>query len=185
MPVTEKHSHIDRDFSQTVAVPGHTLMAEWAAPGSASTRVSTRWHSHHLHPTTVRPLKAVDSRQGAARGVDPKPAVCPLAPPASLFHPSFPGAAFALLTPGPLRGLVSSGARWCLLRSSPPGHLDLAKPARPCVRACSCLGAAAAASERPRTLLDGDLQHGQGVFHRVVALLCLLLSPPVLPYPLT
>ena len=60
--------------------------------------------------------------------------------------------------------VVPSGAHRCLLCSSLPGHLDLAEPARPWGRTCSCSRAVVAASERPRSLLDGDLQHGQGFF---------------------
>lgn len=62
-----------------------------------------------------------------------------------------------------LLGLVPLGTHRCL-HSSLPGHLDLAELACPWGRTCSCSQAMVAASKRPHSLLDGDLQHGQGFF---------------------
>lgn len=88
-PVTGKHTQVNRDFSQTAAVPGHTPMDKpQAAPGSASTRMSTRWQSHHLHPTTIWSLKAADSRQGSSRAVNLKPG-CLSPCPSCLLIPPF------------------------------------------------------------------------------------------------
>lgn len=141
--------------------------------------------SHRQHPALLPPPRShhhlvPDSRQGSSQGCGSESWLfvpLPLLPPYSTLH--------FLLLPLPcrhktLQELVLSGVHQCFVHSSLLGHLHLSTP----VRGTGPAQAAVTASERPLSWM-GTCSTGRAFFHGAVVTLHLLLSPLVLPCPLT